>query len=209
MITTYITKEELQQYLVLENEELNEQYQQLRKANNAFYVREWKITFRYPFSWKHPFRIRKEIVTRYEVLEDLGGQTRTCCFPATKGDDCSFCTMIDELGLKTFIYGFLNGVNSTLADLKNRNNEPKFNIGQLVKVVDADTMQKICKVHEWTPSKDEERCCGCQFAVYDIRWSYSSKNYVYQLGQFGHCINWVREEFVEEIEEEDIELTEG
>lgn len=208
MIAEYITKEELQQYLVLQDEELNEQYQQLRKANSAYYVREVKVTFRTPFSWKHPFRKREEVATLYEVLEDLDGEARICCFPTAKGSEWISSTWIGELDLKTFIYGYLNGTDGIMKNLERHHGEPKFNIGQLVKVVDTDTMQKVCKEHVWTPSEDEERCCGCQFAVYDIHWSYNSKAYVYQLGQWGHCINWVREEFTEEWKEESIESAE-
>lgn len=208
MKAEYITKEELQQHLVLEDEELNEQYQQLRKANCAFYVRECKVTFHTPFSWKHPFRKRKEVVTRYEVLEDLDGQARICSFPTAKGDEWGFRTLINELDLKTFIYGFLNGTDAALADLAKNHEKPKFSIGQMVRVVNTDTMQKICKERGWTSDEYEEKCCGCQFAVYDIRWLYKPKTYVYQLGQWGHCINWVREEFIEEWKEEDKEIKE-
>ena len=136
MVIEYKTKEELQKLPDLTDKDLNEWYQRLRKANDNFYVSEVKVTFRQPFSWRHPFRSRKETVTKYEVLEHLGGpETRVLCFP-------EFRTMVDATELKTWMYGFLDGVNLTLEKMEEHHPKPKFSVDDLVKVVDADTMNK-------------------------------------------------------------------
>lgn len=59
MFIEYITKEELQKLPELTDNDLNEWYQRLKKANDNFYISEVKITFRRPFSLRHPFRSRK------------------------------------------------------------------------------------------------------------------------------------------------------
>lgn len=199
MIAEYITKEELQQYLVLQDEELNEQYQQLRKANSAYYVREVKVTFRTPFSWKHPFRRREEVATLYEVLEDLDGKARICCFPTAKGSEWISSTWIGELDLKTFIYGYLNGTDAMLKELKRHHGKPKFPIGDLVKVVNRDIYDKICEEHGWTTSCGYGSLCGRQFTVTDIRYSYASNEYTYQIECHSNSA-WIREKLLEACE---------
>lgn len=191
MLIEYKTKEELQKLPDLTDKDLNEWYQRLRKANDNFYISEVKITFRRPFSWRHPFRIRKETVTKYEVLEHLGGaEARVLCFP-------EFHTMVDATELKTWMYGFLDGVNLTLEKMEEYHLKPKFSVGDLVKVVDADTLKKAREENGWAISLGAEKCCGCQFAVYDVKYSYAQQNYTYEIGQWGHNIVWFREELLE------------
>lgn len=191
MLIEYKTKEELQELPDLADKDLNEWYQRLRKANDNFYVSEVKVTFRQPFSWRHPFRSRKETVTKYEVLEHLGGpETRVLCFP-------EFRTMVDATELKTWMYGFLDGVNLTLEKMEEYHPKPKFSVGDLVKVVDADTMKKARKENGWAISLGAEKYCGCQFAVYDVKYSYAQQNYTYKIGQWGHNVVWFREELLE------------
>ena len=191
MLIEYKTKEELQELPDLTDKDLNEWYQRLRKANDNFYVNEVKVTFRRPFSWRHPFRSRKETVIKYEVLEHLGGpETRVLCFP-------EFRTMVDATELKTWMYGFLDGVNLTLEKMEEHHPKPKFSVGDLVKVVDADTMKKARKENGWAISLGAEKYCGCQFAVYDVKYSYAQQNYTYKIGQWGHNVVWFREELLE------------
>lgn len=191
MLIEYKTKEELQELPDLTDKDLNEWYQRLRKANDNFYVSEVKVTLRRPFSWRHPFRSRKETVTKYEVLEHLGGpETRVLCFP-------EFRTMVDATELKTWMYGFLDGVNLTLEKMEEYHPKPKFSVGDLVKVVDADTMKKARKENGWAISLGAEKYCGCQFAVYDVKYSYAQQTYTYEIGQWGHNVVWFREELLE------------
>ena len=191
MLIGYITKEELQKLPELTDNGLNEWYQRLKKANDNFYISEVKITFRRPFSLRHPFRSRKETVTKYEVLEHLGGaETRVLCFP-------EFRTMIDAAELKTWMYGFLDGVNITLQELEEHHPKPKFSVGQMVKVVDVDTKDKICDENEWGTTVNLEKYCGCQFAVYNIKYSYTQQTHTYEIGQWGHNVIWIREELLE------------
>ena len=191
MLIEYKTKEELQELPDLTDKDLNEWYQRLRKANDNFYVNEVKVTFRRPFSWRHPFRSRKETVTKYEVLEHLGGpETRVLCFP-------EFRTMVDATELKTWMYGFLDGVNLTLEKMEEHHPKPKFSVGDLVKVVDADTMKKARKENGWAISLGAEKYCGYQFAVYDVKYSYAQQTYTYEIGQWGHNVVWFREELLE------------
>ena len=191
MLIEYKTKEELQKLPDLTDKDLNEWYQRLRKANDNFYVSEVKVTFRRPFSWRHPFRSRKETVTKYEVLEHLGGpETRVLCFP-------EFRTMVDATELKTWMYGFLDGVNLTLEKMEEHLPKPKFSVGDLVKVVDADTLKKEREENGWAISLGAEKYCGCQFAVYDVKYSYVQQTYTYEIGQWGHNVVWFREELLE------------
>lgn len=191
MLIEYKTKEELQELPDLTDKDLNEWYQRLRKANDNFYVNEVKVTLRRPFSWRHPFRSRKETVIKYEVLEHLGGpETRVLCFP-------EFRTMVDATELKTWMYGFLDGVNLTLEKMEEHLPKPKFSVGDLVKVVDADTMKKARKENGWAISLGAEKYCGCQFAVYNVKYSYAQQTYTYEIGQWGHNVVWFREELLE------------
>lgn len=200
MIAIYITTEELQNYLTLKDEALNEEYQKLRTANKAFYIREYEVTIRTPFNWKHPFRKRKETVTQYEVLEDLGGQARICSFPTAKGAEWSFRTMIGELDLRTFIYGFLNGVSVTLQKLEEYH-QPKFSVGDTVKVVDADTLDKARKENNWAISYGADKYCGHQFTICDIKYSYLQGAYTYSIKSPELGFAWFREELLMHLKE--------
>lgn len=105
MIAEYITTEELQKYLTLEDALINARYQELREANDHLYIREVKENIRNPFSWTHPFRRRTGTITKYEILEDMNGQARVIDFPATE----SFRTAIEPMELRIWINGCLNG----------------------------------------------------------------------------------------------------
>lgn len=203
MIAEYVTKEELQRYLVLKGEGLNEMYQELRKANDAFYIREFKVNSRRPFSWRHPFRSRKETVILYNVLEHLGGaEARVLCFPSPNGSFYGFRTMIDTTELKTWMYGFLDGVRITLHRLEEYHPKPKFSVGDLVKVVDVETKNKICEEHGWYAGHDIEDLCGRQFSVLDVRYSYAKKQHTYQFEHHPNSV-WIREELLEPYREEE------
>ena len=197
MIAEYITTEELQKYLTLEDALINARYQELRKANDRLYIREVKENIRKPFNWVHPFRRRTETVTRYEILEDMNGQASVICHPVAKGHFLRFRTIIEPLELKIWINGYLNGTNATLKLLEEHHPKPKFSVGDLVKVVDADTMKKARKENGWAISLGAEKYCGCQFAVYDVKYSYAQQNYTYKIGQWGHNVVWFREELLE------------
>lgn len=197
MIAEYITTEELQKHLTLEDALINARYQELRKANDRLYIREVKENIRKPFSWVHPFRNRTETVTRYEILEDMNGQARVICHPVAKGHFLRFRTIIEPLELKIWINGYLNGTSTTLKLLEEYHPKPKFSVGDLVKVVDADTMKKARKENGWAISLGAEKYCGCQFAVYDVKYSYAQQTYIYEIGQWGHNVVWFREELLE------------
>lgn len=193
MIAEYITTEELQKYLTLEDALINARYQELRKANDRLYIREIKENVRKPFSWAHPFRNRTETVTRYEILEDMNGQARVFDFPATE----SFRTATEPMELRIWINGYLNGASATMKLQDEYHPNPKFSVGDLVKVVDADTMKKARKENGWAISLGAEKYCGCQFAVYDVKYSCTQQNYTYKIGQWEHNVVWFREELLE------------
>lgn len=195
MLIEYKTKEELQKLPELADKDLNEWYQRLRKANDDFYVNEVKVTFRRPFSWRHPFRSRKETVTKYEVLEHLGGaETRVLWFPDSN-------TTVDATELKIWMYGFLDGTEIILHKMEEYHPKPKFPIGDLVKVVDRETRDKICEEHGWATSNGYESLCGRQFTVSDVRYSYASKEYTYQIERRPDSA-WIREELLEAYKED-------
>lgn len=193
MIAEYITTEELQKYLTLEDALINARYQELRKANDHLYIREAKENIRKPFSWVHPFRNRTGTITRYEILEDMNGQARIIDFPATEG----FRTAIEPMELRIWINGYLNGTSLMMKAQKEYHPKPKFSVGDLVKVVDADTLKKAQKENGWAISLGAEKYCGCQFAVYDVKYSYAQQTYIYEIGQWGHNVVWFREELLE------------
>lgn len=193
MIAEYITTEELQKYLTLEDALMNARYQELRKANDRLYIREVKENIRKPFSWVHPFRNRTGTITRYEILEDMNGQARVIDFPATEG----FRTAIEPMELRIWINGYLNGTSLMMKAQKEHHPKPKFSVGDLVKVVDADTMKKAREENGWAISLGAEKYCGCQFAVYDVKYSYAQQTYTYEIGQWGHNVVWFREELLE------------
>lgn len=193
MIAEYITTEELQKYLTLEDALINVLYQELRKANDRLYIREVKENVRKPFSWAHPFRNRTETVTRYEILEDMNGQARVFDFPATE----SFRTATEPMELRIWINGYLNGASATMKLQDEYHPKPKFSVGDLVKVVDADTMKKARKENGWAISLGAEKYCGCQFTVYDVKHSSAQQTYTYKIGQWGHNVVWFREELLE------------
>lgn len=197
MIAEYITTEELQKYLALKDALINARYQELRKANDRLYIREVKENIRKPFSWRYPFRRRTGTVTRYEILEDMNGQARVICHPVAKGHFLRFRTIIEPLELKIWINGYLNGTRLTMKAQKEHYPKPKFSVGDLVKVVDSDTMKKARAENGWAISYGAEKYCGCQFAVYDIKYSYTQQNYTYKIGQWGHNVVWFREELLE------------
>lgn len=87
--------------------------------------------------------------------------------------------------------------NTTLKALEEHLPKPKFSVGDLVKVVDADTMKKARKEKGWAISLGAEKYCGCQFAVYDVKYSYAQQMYTYEIGQWGHNVVWFREELLE------------
>lgn len=193
MIAEYITTEELQKYLTLEDALMNARYQELRKANDRLYIREVKESIRKPFSWAHPFRRRTGTITRHEILEDMNGQARVIDFPATE----SFRTAIEPMELMIWINGYLNGTSLMMKAQKERHSKPKFSVGDLVKVADADTMKKARKENGWAISLGAEKYCGCQFAVYNVKYSYAQQTYTYEIGQWGHNVVWFREELLE------------
>lgn len=201
MIAEYITTEELQKYLALEDALINARYQELRKSNDRLYIREVKENIRKPFSWAHPFRSRTETVTRYEILEDMNGQARIICHPVAKGHFLRFRTIIEPLELKIWINGYLNGASATMKLQDEYHPNPKFSVGDLVKVVDADTLKKRRKENGWAISLGAEKYCGCQFTVYDVKHSSAQQTYTYKIGQWGHNVVWFREELLEPYKE--------
>lgn len=74
---------------------------------------------------------------------------------------------------------------------------PKFEVGQLVRVVDLGKAKKIVGV-----SANELHCLenyfGKQFAVLNVKYDELIERYTYEIGQWGHYITWINEELLEE-----------
>lgn len=74
---------------------------------------------------------------------------------------------------------------------------PKFDIGQLVRVVDLDKAKKIVSISA-TELYRLENYFGKQFAVYNVKYDELVERYTYEIGQWGHYITWIPEELLEE-----------
>lgn len=82
---------------------------------------------------------------------------------------------------------------------------PKFEVGQLVRVVDLDKAKKIVSISA-TELYRLENYFGKQFAVYNVKYDELVERYTYEIGQWGHYITWIPEELLEEYVKPEDEL---
>lgn len=80
---------------------------------------------------------------------------------------------------------------------------PRFDIGQLVRVVDINIAVRIAKAKGYD-LLDIDRYCGQTFAVYGLEYDNISKGYVYDIRQWTYKTRYIPEELlVEYVKPED------
>ena len=82
---------------------------------------------------------------------------------------------------------------------------PKFDIGQLVRVVDINIAVRIVKAKGYD-LHDIDRYCGQTFAVYGFEYDNISKGYVYDIRQWTYKTGYIPEELLEEYVKPEDEL---